>query len=59
MTTPKAYANFEVSVNVVDSGSDLLVECDYNADLFDGYRVEVVNPDAQPAWRSLGWTSVV
>ena len=23
-------------MNVVDSGSDLVLECDYNADLFDG-----------------------
>jgi len=36
ITAPKAYSNFELQVNVVDSGSDLVVECDYNADLFDG-----------------------
>ena len=35
LTTPKSYSNFELQVNVVDSGSDLLLECDYNADLFD------------------------
>ena len=35
LTTPKSYSNFELLVNVVDSGSDLLLECDYNADLFD------------------------
>ena len=34
--TPKAYSNFELQLNIVDSGSDLVVECDYNADLFDG-----------------------
>jgi amino acid adenylation domain-containing protein len=36
LTTPKSYSNFELAVNVVDSGSDLVVECDYNADLYDG-----------------------
>jgi len=36
LSTPKSYSNFELVVNLVDSGSDLLVECDYNADLFDG-----------------------
>ena len=35
LITPKSYSNFELQVNVVDSGSDLLLECDYNADLFD------------------------
>jgi non-ribosomal peptide synthetase component F len=35
LSTPKSYSNFELQVNVVDSGSDLLLECDYNADLFD------------------------
>ena len=35
LTTPKSYSNFELQVNAVDSGSDLLLECDYNADLFD------------------------
>ena len=35
LDTPKSYSNFELQVNVVDSGSDLLLECDYNADLFD------------------------
>ena len=33
---PKNYANFDLQVNAVDSGSDVLIECDYNADLFDG-----------------------
>jgi amino acid adenylation domain-containing protein len=35
ITTPKSYSNFELQVNAVDSGSDLVLECDYNADLFD------------------------
>ena len=34
LATPRAYSNFELQVNVVDNGSDLLVECDFNADLF-------------------------
>ena len=36
LTTPKSYTNFEVAVTVADNGSDLMVECDYNADLYDG-----------------------
>lgn len=36
VTTPKSYANFELAINLVDSGSDIVVECDYNSDLFDG-----------------------
>ena len=34
VATAKRFVNFEISVNVVDSGSDLLVECEYNTDLF-------------------------
>jgi amino acid adenylation domain-containing protein len=36
LTAPKSYANFELALNLVDSGSDIVVECDYNSDLFDG-----------------------
>jgi amino acid adenylation domain-containing protein len=36
LTTPKSYSNFELALNLVDSGSDIVVECDYNSDLFDG-----------------------
>ncbi len=36
---PKAFVNFECSVNAVDSGKDLLIEWDYNADLFDASTV--------------------
>ena len=32
--TPRSFSNFEIQVNAVDSGSDLLLEWDYNADLF-------------------------
>ena len=35
LSTPRSYSNFELAVNVLDSGSDLVVECDYNGDLFD------------------------
>ena len=34
LRTPRSYSNFDVQMNVVDTGSDLLVECDYNVDLF-------------------------
>ena len=40
VATPKTYSNFELALNVVDSGSDLVVECDYNVDLFDGQTVQ-------------------
>ena len=36
VTAPKSYSNFELAINLVDSGSDIVVECDYNSDLFDG-----------------------
>jgi amino acid adenylation domain-containing protein len=39
VATPKSYSNFELSVNVVDSGSDMVVECTYNADLFDAETI--------------------
>ena len=34
LRTPRSYSNFEIQVNAVDSGSDLVIECDHNADLF-------------------------
>ena len=36
VTAPKSYSNFELAINLVDSGSNIVVECDYNNDLFDG-----------------------
>nr|MBA2512890.1 AMP-binding protein [Solirubrobacterales bacterium] len=39
LSTPKSYSNFELVANVVEDGSELLVEFDYNADLFDGPTV--------------------
>ena len=36
LTAPKTYSNFELALNLVDSGGDIVVECDYNSDLFDG-----------------------
>ena len=32
--SPKRFLNFEISINVVDIGRDLIVECEYNTDLF-------------------------
>ena len=40
IVTPKSFSNFELAVNLVDNGSDILVECDYNADLFTAETVE-------------------
>ena len=31
---PKRFVNFEISINVVDRGRDLVLECEYNTDLF-------------------------
>ena len=36
LSAPKSYSNFELALNLVDSGSDIVVECDYNSDLYDG-----------------------
>ena len=33
--TPKSFVIFELAINIVDSGTDLIVECEYNTDLFD------------------------
>ena len=33
--TPKRFVTFDLNVNVVDSGTELLVECDYNSDLLE------------------------
>jgi amino acid adenylation domain-containing protein len=37
---PKAYVNFDLFVNAIDSKEGLLVDCDYNTALFDGATVE-------------------
>ena len=37
---PKAFANFELAINAVDSGRDVQLECDYNAALFDATTVQ-------------------
>ena len=34
IVTPKSYSNFELLVTVVDNGSDMVIECEHNADLF-------------------------
>jgi amino acid adenylation domain-containing protein len=38
--SPKRFVNFEMSLNVVDSGRDFVVECDYNTDLFTSATIE-------------------
>jgi amino acid adenylation domain-containing protein len=37
---PKHFVNFELSVNVVDNGRDLLLECEYNTDLFAAATID-------------------
>jgi len=32
---PKSAANFDLFVNIVESDQGLLIDCDYNSDLFD------------------------
>jgi amino acid adenylation domain-containing protein/non-ribosomal peptide synthase protein (TIGR01720 family) len=33
--TPKRFVTFDLNVNAVDSGRDLLIECDYNSDILE------------------------
>jgi amino acid adenylation domain-containing protein len=37
---PRAYENFELFVNAVQVGGGLRLECQYNADLFDGATIQ-------------------
>ena len=37
--TPKAFYNFDLGINAVDDGESILLECDFNADLFDAATV--------------------
>jgi amino acid adenylation domain-containing protein len=37
---PKRFVNFEISINVVDTGRDILIECDYNTDLLTPTTIE-------------------
>jgi amino acid adenylation domain-containing protein/non-ribosomal peptide synthase protein (TIGR01720 family) len=39
-TNPTGGARFEIFLNAVDRGSDLMLECEHNADLFDGATVD-------------------
>src|SRR3569832_1956067 len=34
--TPKRFVTFDLNVNVIDSGHDLLIECDHNCDILEG-----------------------
>ncbi len=36
---PKAFYNFDLGLNAVDDGESILLECDFNADLFDAATV--------------------
>jgi len=36
---PKAYVNFELSINAIDSGRDVVLMCDYNADLYSASTI--------------------
>jgi len=33
--TPKRFVTFDLNVNVIDSGHDLLIECDHNSDILE------------------------
>jgi hypothetical protein len=37
--TPRAFYNFEVGLNAVDDGESVVLECEFNADLFDASTV--------------------
>ncbi|MFN8228072.1 MAG: aminotransferase class III-fold pyridoxal phosphate-dependent enzyme [Mycobacterium sp.] len=56
--TPKAFYNFDLGLNAIDDGERIVVECDFNADLFDGttvarwleqYRLLLEQVTAEPA----------
>ena len=38
--TPKRFVTFDLNVNVVDSGHDLLIECDYNSDILEADTIQ-------------------
>jgi amino acid adenylation domain-containing protein len=38
--TPKSFYNFEFGVNAVDNGESLMLECEYNSDLFDATTID-------------------
>ncbi len=38
-TNPRSFFQFDLSLNIVDAGGALTVECDYNTDLFDAAAV--------------------
>jgi len=38
--TPKRFVTFDLNTNVVDSGQDLLIECDYNRDILDADTIQ-------------------
>ena len=37
--TPKRFVTFDLNVNAVDSGEDLLIECDYNSDILEAETI--------------------
>ena len=37
---PKAFVNFDLFLNVVESNNGLLIDCDYNTDLFDSETID-------------------
>ncbi|HEU5377336.1 MAG TPA: amino acid adenylation domain-containing protein, partial [Ktedonobacteraceae bacterium] len=40
MDNPTCPARFDLFINVTETSNDLLIECDYNADLFDSQTIE-------------------
>jgi amino acid adenylation domain-containing protein len=40
IATPKEYSNFEVALTAVDDGRGIILECDYNTDLFDASTIK-------------------
>ena len=38
--TPKQFVTFEIGINAVEYGEGLLLECDYNSDLFEAATIE-------------------
>jgi amino acid adenylation domain-containing protein len=40
VSSPKAFFNFDLGINAIIDGDRLVIECDYNADLFDADTIE-------------------
>lgn len=40
LPSPKRFASFEVEANIIDTGKTLIIECNYNTDLFESQTIQ-------------------